>query len=51
MSKASNLNKVEVIATFGGGDAMVPAPRAQVLKGRELPALVVKDGTREGFDR
>ncbi len=38
---------VEVIAPFGGGDAMVADLKAQVFKDRELRALVVKDGKRE----
>ena len=38
---------VEVIAPFGGGDAMVADLKAKVFKGRELRALVVKDGKRE----
>lgn len=38
---------VEVIAPFGGGDAMVADLKAQVFEGRELRALVVKDGKRE----
>jgi cytolysin-activating lysine-acyltransferase len=38
---------VEVIAPFGGGDAMVADLKAKVFAGRELRALVIKDGRRE----
>ena len=38
---------VEVIAPFGGGDAMVADVKAKVFAGRDLRALVVKDGKRE----
>ena len=38
---------VEVIAPFGGGDAMVADVKAKVFAGRELRALVMTDGRRE----
>ena len=38
---------VEVIAPFGGGDAMVADLKSKVFAGRELRALVVNDGRRE----
>ena len=38
---------VEVIAPFGGGDAMVADLKAKVFAGRELRALVMTDGRRE----
>ena len=38
---------VEVVAPFGGGDAMVADLKAQVFKERELRVLVMKDGKRE----
>ena len=38
---------VEVVAPFGGGDAMVADLKSKVFAGRELRALVMTDGRRE----